>query len=104
MTFREMWNWLYAGFGSSTTGGYSGGEGGHPHQCPQYEPSLEPGTMIVKSREAKAGGVVGIASDDGFCNIFIDKYMMNREVGFGRKLLQILEEEGVSYAHAVRNR
>ena len=26
--------------------------------------------------------------------------MMNREVGFGRKLLQILEDEGISYEHS----
>lgn len=55
--------------------------------------------MIVQSRRVLAGSVVGIASDDGFCNIFVDKYMMNREVGFGRHLLQILEWEGVSYEH-----
>ena len=55
--------------------------------------------MIVQSRRVLAGGVVGIASDDGFCNIFVDKYMMNREIGFGRHLLQILEWEGVSYEH-----
>ena len=25
---------------------------------------------------------------------------MNREIGFGRRLLQILEDEGISYEHA----
>ena len=29
----------------------------------------------------------------------VEKYLMNRELGFGRRLLQILEEEGVSYEH-----
>src|SRR5690606_32649389 len=43
--------------------------------------------------------VVGIASDNGFLNIYVEKYLMNREIGFGRKLLQILEEEGLSYEH-----
>ena len=43
--------------------------------------------------------MVGIASDDGFCFIYISKYLMNREVGFGRKILQILEEEQLSYEH-----
>ncbi|MEC0304766.1 ACT domain-containing protein, partial [Terribacillus saccharophilus] len=28
------------------------------------------------------------------------KYLMNRELGFGRKLLQILEEENISFEHA----
>jgi aspartate kinase len=43
--------------------------------------------------------VVGIACDTGFCFIYIGKYLMNREVGFGRKILQILEEEHISYEH-----
>ncbi|MBT8046296.1 MAG: ACT domain-containing protein, partial [Pontiella sp.] len=34
-----------------------------------------------------------------FCAIYIDKYMMNREIGFGRRLLQILEEEEISFEH-----
>jgi aspartate kinase len=32
--------------------------------------------------------------------LFLSKYLMNREIGFGRRLLQILEEEGLSYEHA----
>lgn len=58
-----------------------------------------PGTFIVARREIKNGPVVGIAGEKGFCCLYISKYMMNREVGFGRKLLQILEEEGLSYEH-----
>ncbi|MEI6131213.1 MAG: aspartate kinase [Bacillota bacterium] len=58
-----------------------------------------PGTLIVKSRDKTGNPVVGIAIDKGFVNISVSKYMMNREVGFGRKLLQILEEEGISYDH-----
>ena len=45
------------------------------------------------------GTVVGIASADDFCNIVVEKYLMNREVGFGRRLLQVLEDEGISYEH-----
>ena len=43
--------------------------------------------------------VAGIAADTGFLTIHVYKYMMNRLVGFGRKLLSILEEEGVSFEH-----
>ncbi|MCG3055938.1 ACT domain-containing protein, partial [Escherichia coli] len=32
-------------------------------------------------------------------NIHVDKYLLNREIGFGRRLLQILEDEGISYEH-----
>jgi aspartate kinase len=57
------------------------------------------GTRIVPERKYHAGDVVGIASDKGFCTIYVSKYLMNREIGFGRRLLQILEEEGLSYEH-----
>ena len=59
----------------------------------------EPGTMIQQSRRVVPGTVVGIASADGFCNIVVEKYLMNREIGFGRRLLQILEDEHVPYEH-----
>lgn len=58
-----------------------------------------PGTMIVAERESGYIPVVGIASNDRFCSIYVSKFLMNREIGFGRKLLQILEEEGLSYEH-----
>ncbi|MDQ0256840.1 aspartate kinase [Evansella vedderi] len=58
-----------------------------------------PGTRIVGSRTVNGYPVVGIASDKGFCSINITKYLMNREVGFGRHLLEILEDEHISYEH-----
>lgn len=59
-----------------------------------------PGTMIVTDRnEDDTCPVVGIAADGGFFSVHVYKYMMNREIGFGRKLLQILENEGIPYEH-----
>ncbi|MCU0915862.1 MAG: aspartate kinase [Planctomycetes bacterium] len=58
-----------------------------------------PGTVIVPQRKYHHGEVVGIASAGGFSTIYLSKYMMNREVGFGRRLLQILEEEHLSFEH-----
>ena len=58
-----------------------------------------PGTRIVPDRQCVTGPVVGIASDEGFCSIYVSKYLMNREIGFGRRLLQIFEEEALSYEH-----
>jgi aspartate kinase len=58
-----------------------------------------PGTTIAPQRKHDVGTVVGIASSDGFCTVYVEKYLMNREVGFGRRLLQIFEEEGISYEH-----
>lgn len=57
------------------------------------------GTRIVASRDPGRLPVVGIACDKGFCSINITKYLMNREIGFGRRLLEILEEEGISFEH-----
>ncbi|ALX48035.1 aspartate kinase [Lentibacillus amyloliquefaciens] len=58
------------------------------------------GTMIVSEKDPKTRCVVGIAADTGFSNLYVSKYLMNRELGFGRRLLQILEEEGISFEHA----
>lgn len=57
------------------------------------------GTFVVSERDFTDNPVVGIASDSGFCSIYVSKYLMNREIGFGRKLLQILEDEGISFEH-----
>lgn len=59
-----------------------------------------PGTMVVAEKENHDECVVGIASDTGFLSLYVSKYLMNRELGFGRKLLQILEEENISFEHA----
>lgn len=58
-----------------------------------------PGTRIVHERDNTNGPVIGIASDNGFSSIYVGKYLMNREIGFGRRLLHILEEFGLSYEH-----
>lgn len=59
-----------------------------------------PGTMVVSEKETDNNCVVGIASDTDFSSIYVSKFLMNREIGFGRKLLQIFEEENVSFEHA----
>ena len=54
---------------------------------------------MVPQRKYQHGEVTGIASAGGFSTIYLSKYMMNREVGFGRRLLQILEQEQLSFEH-----
>ncbi|TDM42280.1 aspartate kinase [Macrococcoides goetzii] len=56
-----------------------------------------PGTMITKLRASS--GVVGVSCDSGFVSINMTKYLMNREIGFTRKLLTILEDHHISYEH-----
>lgn len=57
------------------------------------------GTIIVSQKEQNGNPVVGIASDTGFLSLYVSKYLMNRELGFGRRLLHILEDEGISFEH-----
>ena len=57
-----------------------------------------PGTMIVRKREAHHP-VCGIAGHKGFAMINIEKALMNKERGFGRRVLSVLEEHGVSFEH-----
>ena len=58
------------------------------------------GTWIVGSTCQKSKYVItGIAGKKGFCSINIEKDMMNAEIGFGRKVLQAFEENGISFEH-----
>ena len=59
------------------------------------------GTWIVGSTCQKSRYVItGIAGKKGFCAINIEKDMMNSEIGFGRKVLQAFEENGISFEHS----
>ena len=58
------------------------------------------GTLIVEGtcRQSKYT-ITGIAGTDGFVAITIEKAMMNSEIGFCRKVLQVFEEYNVSIEH-----
>ncbi len=59
------------------------------------------GTMIVpcaKDYDSKKV-ITGIAGKRGFTVITIEKDMMNSEVGFGRKVLEVFEENEISFEH-----
>ena len=63
------------------------------------DPEAE-GTLIVESTCQKADyTITGIAGKKGFASINIEKDQMNSEVGFGRKVLQVFEEYGISFEH-----
>ncbi len=58
------------------------------------------GTWIVGHTCKKAKyTITGIAGKKGFASINIEKDMMNAEVGFGRKVLQVFEEYDISFEH-----
>jgi len=100
ITFREMRELSYAGFSvihdEALIPAFRAGIPVHIRNTNHPE---APGTKIVKTRQNTNGPVIGIASDSGFCSLFVSKYLMNRELGFGRRLLQILEDYQISFEH-----
>ena len=61
----------------------------------------DPGTMIVSHSVGFDSEhiITGIAGKKGFSVLTIEKDMMNSEVGFGRKVLEIFEENDISFEH-----
>ncbi len=61
----------------------------------------DPGTMIVSSAKAydRKHVITGIAGKKGFSVITVESVMMNSEVGFGRRVLEVFEEFGISFEH-----
>lgn len=59
------------------------------------------GTLILPSKKYKKGeGIVtGIAGKKDFTVIFLEKSMMNAEVGFARKVLSVLENKEIRFEH-----
>ena len=100
ITYREMRELSYAGFSvfhdEALMPVY---KQGIPVNIKNTNNPAAPGTRIVSSRPLSPRPVTGISADSGFSILYVSKYLMNREVGFGRKLLQIIEEENISYEH-----
>jgi len=100
LTYREMRELSYAGFSvfhaEALIPAY---RAGIPVHVKNTNNPAVPGTKIAAKRSNDNGPVVGIANDKGFCSIYISKYLMNKEIGFARRVLSILEEYGISYEH-----
>lgn len=101
LTYREMRELAYAGFSVL-----------HDEALlPAYRAKIpivikntnnpsHPETKIVLKHETDTPSVVvGISADDQFVSINMSKYLMNREVGFGRQVLQILEDLNIRWEH-----
>lgn len=61
----------------------------------------EPGTLISHDAEDMDNDYVitGIAGSKDFAIVTVEKAMMNAELGFGRRVLQAVEENGISFEH-----
>ncbi|MDR0983682.1 MAG: aspartate kinase [Ruminococcus sp.] len=67
-----------------------------------------PGTMIIPSESLNGDDddiptseylITGIAGKRGFRTLNIEKHMLNSEIGFCRKVLQVFEDNGISIEH-----
>ncbi len=65
-----------------------------------FNPS-HPGTMILSQKDLPDDNkiITGVAGKKGLTIINIEKDMMNSEIGFGRRVLSVLEYEGISFEH-----
>ena len=58
------------------------------------------GTLIVENASSQSEyTITGIAGKKGFATVNIEKDMMNSELGFGRRVLEAFEKQGVSFEH-----
>ncbi|MDW7657332.1 MAG: aspartate kinase [Bacillota bacterium] len=100
ITYDEMRELAYAGFTvlheEALTPAY---RKGIPVNIRNTNNPTSRGTMIVKSRINFDGVVTGIAGAKGFCSLNMSKYLMNREIGFALKVLQILADEQIPFEH-----
>lgn len=76
-------------------------EGGIPINIKNTNSPDDKGTIIINDIDIDdgIGTITGIAGRKDFTVISIEKAYMNAEIGFGRRLLSILEIYGVSFEH-----
>ena len=73
---------------------------GIPIQIKNTNRPEDHGTMIVANTLKKPRYIItGVAGKKDFCTINIEKAMMNAEIGFGRKVLSVLEDNDISFEH-----
>lgn len=101
ITYREMRELSYAGFGVFHDEAL---QPLHKDRIPVVIKSTnrpnDTGTFIRHDREINSSNIVsGISCDKGFTVLNIKKYLMNRQVGFTRKILGVLEDYNISFDH-----
>ena len=100
VTYRELRELAYAGaqvLHEETV--FPASEAGIPIQIRNTNWPDHAGTRIVAQRDASHGGIVGIAGRVGFSTIYIEKALMNQQRGFGRRVLEVLENNDISFEH-----
>lgn len=101
ITYREMRELSYAGFSVFHDEAL---QPLYKHRIPVVIKNTnrpqDKGTFIRHERDINNKNVIiGISCDKDFTVINIKKYLMNRQVGFTRKVLGILEDYNISFDH-----
>lgn len=101
VTYREMRELAYSGFGIFHDEAL---QPLYANKIPvQIKNTNDPainGTRIVSDRDdIQEYPVAGISGDTGFMSFTIKQYLLNKEVGYTRRLLQIFEDLDLSIEH-----
>ncbi|KRK89617.1 aspartate kinase [Lentilactobacillus sunkii] len=101
LTFREMRELSYAGFSVFNDEAIIPAiQGQVPINVKNTNNPDLPGTLIVPEKDfTSKRPVTGIAGSNRFAALYLHRYLLNKEVGFTLKILQILYKYGVSYEH-----
>lgn len=101
LTYREMRELSYAGFSVFNEDAIIPAiQGNITINVKNTNHPAAPGTYIVPSREFVPKHLItGIAESKGFDALYLHKYLINHQVGFTNRLLNILTKYGVAYEH-----
>ncbi|WP_143462123.1 aspartate kinase [Levilactobacillus enshiensis] len=102
MSYREMRELSYAGFSVFQDEAIIPAiQGQIPVNVKNTNNPTAPGTLIVPEQFLfnPANPITGIACSDRFSALYLHRYLLNKEVGFTLKLLEIFQKYGLSYEH-----
>ena len=101
ITYRELRELAYMGFNVLHEDAiFPVRTAGIPINIKNTNSPKDPGTLIVENTSRKPSfTITGVAGKKGFTAINVEKDMMNAEIGFGRRLLQAFEDNGISFEH-----
>lgn len=102
ITYRELRELAYMGAGVLHEDAiFPVRQAGIPINIRNTNRPEDEGTMIVESApdDTSPYVITGIAGRKGFVTVTIEKDMMNSELGFGRRVLEVFEDQGISFEH-----
>ena len=102
ITYQELRELAYMGAGVFHENAiFPARQAGIPINIKNTNRPEDDGTMITESAPLDSSPYVitGIAGKKGFVTVTIEKDMMNAELGFGRRVLEVFENNGISFEH-----